>query len=108
MLKQEILDVVDPLVVKRLAAAGEDAEHTFERRFKERKKSAIVAFILSLFGLHRFYYGQIGLGVLMLFTLMLGGIGLIWIIVDWFTMRKWIRNYNDDLAMDIMRQVAPQ
>lgn len=42
---------------------------------------AILAFYFGVFGVHRFYVGKIGTGLLQLFTL--GGLGL-WALIDQF------------------------
>jgi hypothetical protein len=46
---------------------------------KSRLAAALLAFFLGGLGIHRFYVGKIGTGVLMIFTL--GGLG-IWALVD--------------------------
>ena len=46
---------------------------------KSRLAAALLAFFLGALGIHRFYVGKIGTGVLMILTL--GGLG-IWVIVD--------------------------
>jgi TM2 domain-containing membrane protein YozV len=46
---------------------------------KSRLAAALLAFFLGALGIHRFYVGKIGTGVLMIVTL--GGLG-IWVIVD--------------------------
>jgi TM2 domain-containing membrane protein YozV len=60
-----------------------------------KKKSKGIAyalwFFLGLFGGHRFYLGQVGMGLLMLFT---GGLfGVLWLI-DLFTLSKKVDDYN--------------
>jgi hypothetical protein len=46
---------------------------------KSRLAAAILAWFLGVFGVHRFYVGKIGTGVLMILTL--GGLG-IWVLID--------------------------
>ncbi len=46
---------------------------------KSRLAAALLAWFLGVFGVHRFYVGKIGTGLLMLFTL--GGFG-IWTLID--------------------------
>lgn len=46
---------------------------------RSRLAAALLAFFLGALGLHRFYVGKIGTGVLMIVTL--GGLG-IWVLVD--------------------------
>jgi TM2 domain-containing membrane protein YozV len=46
---------------------------------KSRLAAAILAWFLGVFGVHRFYVGKVGTGILMILTL--GGLG-IWVIID--------------------------
>jgi TM2 domain-containing membrane protein YozV len=46
---------------------------------RSRLAAALLAFFLGALGIHRFYVGKIGTGVLMIFTL--GGLGL-WVLID--------------------------
>ena len=46
---------------------------------KSRLTAALLAWLLGAFGIHRFYVGKTGTGILMLVTL--GGLG-IWALVD--------------------------
>ena len=46
---------------------------------KSRLAAALLAWFLGIFGIHRFYVGKVGTGILMIFTL--GGLG-IWALID--------------------------
>lgn len=46
---------------------------------KKKLPAFLMCFFLGCFGIHRFYVGKIGTGVLQLFTL--GGLGL-WALID--------------------------
>lgn len=46
---------------------------------KSRLAAALLAWFLGIFGIHRFYVGKVGTGILMLVTL--GGLG-IWALID--------------------------
>jgi TM2 domain-containing membrane protein YozV len=48
------------------------------RKNSEGVIAFIVCFLFGIFGLHRFIYGKIGTGILMLITL--GGFGIWWLI----------------------------
>ncbi len=58
-------------------------------------KSKLVAYLLWFFlgalGVHKFYLGKVGMGLLYMFTLGLFGIGLL---VDLFTLAGQVDNYN--------------
>ena len=46
---------------------------------KSRLAAALLAWFLGIFGIHRFYVGKVGTGILMIVTL--GGLG-IWALID--------------------------
>lgn len=46
---------------------------------RSRLAAALLAFFLGALGIHRFYVGKIGTGILMIVTL--GGLG-IWVLID--------------------------
>ena len=50
---------------------------------KSRLVDLILCFFLGIFGVHRFYVGKVGTGILMIF-LMCTGFGEIWLIIDFF------------------------
>ncbi len=46
---------------------------------KSRLVALLLCFFIGVFGLHRFYVGKVGTGILMILTL--GGLGL-WVLID--------------------------
>lgn len=67
----------------------------FDSQLAGHRKNPTTALILGLFlgmwGVDRFYIGDIGLGVGKLFTL--GGLG-VWAIIDWFLIMSAARKKN--------------
>jgi TM2 domain-containing membrane protein YozV len=57
---------------------------------RSRLAAALLAFFLGALGIHRFYVGKIGTGVLMIFTL--GGLGL-WVLIDFIVIL--VGNFKD-------------
>ncbi|MGH8700251.1 MAG: TM2 domain-containing protein, partial [Burkholderiales bacterium] len=77
----------------------------FQAQMAQYRKSTGVAAILAFagcFGLHRFYLGQIGLGLVMLITF--GGV-LLWAIVDLLRIGAIVEGVNRQKAQEIAAQV---
>lgn len=71
-----------------------------------KKKSAVLVWILWLFvgylGVHRFYLGKVGTGILFLLT---GGIlGIGWFI-DIFLNQHSVNRKNEEIEMGLMQQI---
>lgn len=58
---------------------------------KSKGTAYLLWFFLGIFGAHCFYLGKVGKGILYLFTLGLGGIGLLY---DLFTLGNQVDIYN--------------
>ena len=82
--------IIDLFLMPRLEASA-------DRRYKEGEIHYTVAWVLLSFlgilGLHRFYMGKIGTGILYLLT---GGLLLVGVIYDWWTLNEQISAENMD------------
>ena len=72
-------------------------EDKAERRFQGGEYSYTIAWVLltflGFFGIHRFYQGKIGTGLLYLFTLGLFGVGVIY---DYWTLNDQLSQRNSE------------
>ena len=72
-------------------------EDKAERRFQAGEYNYTIAWVLltflGLFGIHRFYQGKIGTGLLYLFTLGFCGIGVIY---DYWTLNDQLSQRNNE------------
>ena len=86
----------------------EQAQH-FAHVYRQRRKDTTTTLILALIGLvvvaglHRFYLGQIGMGVLYLFT---AGLCFIGTIVDLVNHKSMTDKYNLAQADDVARLIT--
>ncbi len=89
-------------------AIPETQRSDFDLQFACKEKNIAIALVLSLFlgtlGIDRFYLGQVGLGLLKLFTL--GGFG-IWTVIDWFRIMGVARAKNIEIANNLNFQARP-
>ena len=78
----------------------------FTSEFESKKKDSLIMYLLWLFtgglGGHRYYLGDIGMGIAM--TLTLGGFG-IWSLIDVFFIGSRLRKKNEELETDILNQI---
>lgn len=65
---------------------------------KTMVSAALLCFFLGAFGIHRFYVGKIGTGILMLLTL--GGFG-IWALIDF--VRIIVGSFKDKQGLPLQR-----
>ena len=81
---------------------SQEEQGIFDLQYNNSSKNPQTALILGLifgyWGIDRFYVGHTGLGILKLLT---GGGFLIWMIVDWFTIKKIARRRNIEIAQEI-------
>ena len=100
IIKESLQDHIPITVKSTLAKMSNDEQAMFQSEFERKKKSTGVMVILAIFfPIQLFLLGEIALGVLFLFTW--GGLGIWWIIEIFITPRR-VRNYNKDIATEIV------
>ena len=78
----------------------------FQTQYSSEKKDRGIAILLALFGLDRFYFGQIGLGIgkyLSCFII----VGIFWWIIDIFTAAGRADEFNRNKAREIAISLRP-
>ena len=86
----------------------DDELDLFKSIYKARRKDPVLFMIMILLGLvgvagvHRFFIGQIGIGILYFLT---GGLCLIGTIVDLINYKSISFEYNRKIAMDALNQI---
>jgi len=73
---------------------------------KETWVAYLLWFLLGFLGVHKFYLGKIGWGILYIFT---GGLFLVGLLIDLFTLPAQVRRANEELRAltgSASRQVA--
>ena len=83
--------------------------NTFAYKFERRKKSVttavVITFFLGGFGIHRFWFNEIGIGFLYLlfcWTFIPSIVALI----ELFFMKKKVDDYNYELAQEILKEIV--
>ena len=102
LMPDSIADSLPSVVRSELVNYSPQEQEMFVEEFRRKAKSKGVGFLLWLFGLHYAYVAKWGLLIAFLFTM--GGF-FIWWIVDLFRVPGIIRDYNKDVAMDVLRNI---
>ena len=80
----------------------------FAKVYKSRRKDPVLLLILALIGLfgiagiHRFFVGHIGMGILYILT---AGLCFIGTIVDMINYKNFAFEYNRKVAQEILREI---
>jgi hypothetical protein len=95
-----------PAVRDELAAMPEERQSAFVKAFENRSASLVMAYLLSLFYCH---YGLLGrwamTGWMCLSLFVAGTLGLIWWLIDLVRMPRMVREYNHQVAADILHNL---
>lgn len=103
LIPPSIHDDLPAVVRNELAALPPHSLEAFLEEYRRKTKSTGAAYVFwLLLGAHYAYVGKWGLFLLYWFTA--GGF-LIWAIVDIFRMPGIVRDYNKDVAVDVLRSL---
>jgi hypothetical protein len=98
-----IADNLPAMVRNELTKLPAQRQEEFVEEYKRKAKSTGTAYLLCLlFGGHYMYLRK--WGIQFVFWLTLGGI-VIWWLVDLFRIPSMIRDYNKDVAVDVLRNL---
>jgi TctA family transporter len=90
------------LISQHSKGMSKDDKMLYMNEYNGAKKSDTVNLLLVLFfgflGIHKFYMGNAGMGVLYLLTCGIFGFGALW---DLFTFKAAVFNHNKDLAVKL-------
>ena len=79
----------------------------FQTQYSSEKKDRGIAILLALFGFDRFYFGQIGLGILKYVSWVTIVIGFFWWLIDIFTAAGRADEFNRNKAREIAISLRP-
>jgi len=92
------------LIQKKFRELNSEQQRIFINEFERCKKSAGISYLLwFLVGWHYAYLKK--WGWLILYILTVGGF-FIWAIIDLFRIPKIVEQYNNDLALDILKDIS--
>lgn len=101
LIPSRILDNLPSMVREGLSKLTASKQEQFIEEYRRKSKNMGITYLLwFILSLHYVYLGRWGLTLLMWITL--DGL-LIWWIVDAFRIPGMIRNYNKDVAVDVLR-----
>lgn len=92
------------LIQKKFRELNSEQQRIFISEFERQKKSVGISYLLwFLLGWHYAYLKK--WGWLILYILTVGGF-FIWAIIDLFRIPKMVEQYNNDLALEILRDIS--
>jgi len=101
MVPNSVADSLPSMVRNELAKLPASSQEEFVEEYKRRAKSTGTAYALWFFlGWHYAYIGKWGVQLLYWAT---GGGVLLWAIADLFRISGLVKNFNKDIAVDVMR-----
>jgi TM2 domain-containing membrane protein YozV len=103
MIPPSLMGQIPPMVKSELAKLSPQKQSEFLHEFERKAKSTGLAYLcLILFGIHYAYLGRWGIQII--FWITCGGF-LLWWLIDLFRVGGLIRDKNQDIAVDAMRNL---
>lgn len=96
-------------VGRLLEEMDEDQANIFANIYRARRRDPVLILVLALLGLlgvagvHRFFVGHIGMGLLYFFT---AGLCFIGTIVDMINYRNFAFEYNRKIAREVVQEIS--
>ena len=88
---------------KGFQSFSEEDKMTFWLQYKKKRRGLVPMLLLAVFfPIQLFFLGKLGLGIA--FWLTGGGFG-IWYVIEWFVTPKRVRDYNEEIALQIGRDL---
>jgi len=103
LIPRSIANNLPAMVRNELAKMPPQKQEEFIEEYRRRAKSTGIAYLLwLLLGWHYIYLRKWGIQIL--FWLTLGGV-VIWWLIDIFRIPGMVKNYNKDIAVDVLRNL---
>lgn len=103
-IEKTIADNLPAMVKNELKSFSAQKQEEFVEEYKRKSKSIGIGYLLLIlvFGLHYGYCNKWGLQVV--YWLTMAGLGW-WFIIDLFRIPSIVKNYNKDIATEVMRNL---
>jgi hypothetical protein len=103
-ISSSIADNLPSMVRNELAKMSAQKQEEFVEEYKRKSKSLGFAylFLVFVFSIHYGYLGKWGLQIVFWLT---GGGFLVWWFIDLFRLPGLVKDYNKDIATDVMRNL---
>ena len=93
-----------PLVQSALSKMTDEQKKIFEAEYARRRKNTALYVVLAIiFPIQLVLLNRLGLQLAFWFTV--GGLG-VWYVIEWFKTPGRVREYNDDVAKEIARDLS--
>jgi len=103
MVSEEVLSILSPTARSAVKKLSTEEQDNFIKEFNTKKKDPTLMLILAIFfPIQLFFLGKTGLGIA--FFLTGGGCG-IWWIIEIVLANKRTKEYNEEIATQIIRDI---